>query len=531
MSEPQIDLGSDFDIEEEEEIDYENLVIDENQIHKECYIDNIKDEKDLNIGFDPEEVLKNREELKINLLYFDKNLTKSGDSYNYYKQFKVNIVGGFYASDEIDIFEMYLDKMKEENKIPPYVVVTYPKFFEDIYKICKEYKFIKEIIIIHRNKQRFEDYLKKYKDLLKYVAKNYDDLVDYLKKMGDLTSNWNSFLRLFSSSRIFTSNEIQMDRQLSSCPIITAFEYDELYFLVHRAYAHFFTNVSGRRNPKFENWPKFEDSNYNKIKQFLDQKKFERNVYEELDEKFKSLKNIEDFTEKAIRCYTGEGYFCYTLNKVMREFEKGLIKLSYYMGPFLFGLNKYALEHPEKGLNQDTTLYRKLVVNPLDKYIYKLAVGHIICFPALTSTSIMENIFHPTQKSSEVNNNNNDSISLEMIIKYKHRDGNISPALNIEDFSVHKKENERLLFPFTFVRINSITEKQEKKSYIIDMEIINRKNIIEYDLKEGRKFNIEDLEESYDENEPLFIENGKESYFNVKEEPQKEKSGGGCSIF
>ena len=531
MSEPQIDLG-DIDLgEEEEEIDYENLVIDESKIHKEAYIDNIKEEKDLNIGFDPNEVLKKREELKINLLYFDEKITKSNDSYDYYKQFKVNVVGGFFASDEIDIFKMYLDKMKEQNKIPPYVVVTYPKYFEDIYNICKDYNFIKEIIIIHRNKKRFEEYLEKYKKLLKYIAKNYDELVDYLKKKGDLTSNWNSFLRLFSSNRIFTSDEIQMDRQLSSCPIITAFEYDELYFLVHRAYAHFFTNESGRKNPKFENWPKFEDSNYNKIKDFLKQKKFEQNVYEELDTKFSRLKDAENFTEEAIKCYTGEGYFCYNLNKVMREFEKGLIKLSYYMGPLLFGLNKYALEHPEKGLNEDTTLYRKLVVNPLDKYIYKLAVGHIICFPSLTSTSVLENNFHPTNISQQVNNNNNDSISLEMIIKYKHKEGNITPALNIEEFSDLKKERERLLFPFTFVRVNNISEKPEKNSYVINMEIINRKNFLEYDLKEGRKFNIEDLEEFYNENEPLYIENGKESTFKVKEEAPKQKSGGGCSIF
>ena len=534
MSELRIDLG-DIDLgEEEEEIDYENLVIDESKIHKEAYIDNIKDEKDLNIGFDPDEILKKREELKINLLYFDEKISKkSGDSYDYYKQFKVNVVGGFYASDEIDIFKMYLDKMQEQNNIPPYVVVTYEKHFEDIYNICKDYNFIKEIIIIHRNKKRFDDYLQKYKKLLKYIAKNYDDLVDYLKKMGDLTSNWNYFLRLFSSSRIFTSDEIQMDRQLSSCPIITAYEYDELYYIVHRAYAHFFTNVSGRKDPKFEKSPEFGDSNYNKIKEFLKQKNFDSSVYEELDTKFSGLKNAKDFTEKAIGYYTGEGYFCYTLNKVMREFEKGLIKLSYYMGPFLFGLNKYALEHPEKGLNEDTTLYRKLVVNPLDKYIYKLAVGHIICFPSLTSTSVLENSFHPTKKASQVNNNNNnnDSISLEMIIKYKHKEGNITPALNIEEFSQLKDEKERLIFPFTFFRVNSISEKQEKNSYVIDMEIINRKSIIEYDLKEGRRFNIEDLEETYDENEPLFIENGKEKTFKAKEEPQRQKSGGGCSIF
>ena len=50
------------------------------------------------------------------------------------------------------------------------------------------------------------------------------------------------------------------------------------------------------------------------------------------------------------------------------------------------------------------------------------------------------------------------------------------------------------------------------------MEIINRKNIKEYDLKDGQKFNIEDLEEFYDEDESLFIEKGKECIFKVKEE-------------
>ena len=43
----------------------------------------------------------------------------------------------------------------------------------------------------------------------------------------------------------------------------------------------------------------------------------------------------------------------------MRNFEKGLVQLAYYVGPLLFGLNKYALEHPNKCLNKDTTLFIK----------------------------------------------------------------------------------------------------------------------------------------------------------------------------
>ena len=69
----------------------------------------------------------------------------------------------------------------------------------------------------------------------------------------------------------------------------------------------------------------------------------------------------------------------------MRTFNNHPIKLAYFIGPFLLGLNKYILDHPEKGLKNKTTLYRNININPLDKHIYTLAVGQIICFPAFIS--------------------------------------------------------------------------------------------------------------------------------------------------
>ena len=254
-------------------------------------------------------------------------------------------------------------------------------------------------------------------------------------------------------------------------------------------------------------------------------------------EHFKQLKESKNFTEDSIRKYTGEGIFCYLLNRVMRNFEKGLIKLAYYIGPLLFGLNKYALEHPDKCLNENTTLYRKLTLNPLDKYIYKFSVGHIICFPSLTSTSILKDQFAPTKLAKNINKIKNDKenseeIKIEMIIKYKHEEGNITPALNIVKLSNSKNEEERLIFPFTFFRINDIKTKiGEKNSYIFNMEIINRKKIIEYDLKEGKQYYIEGLEEFYDENKPLIIDDAKQKTFQVKEkEKKKEKENNSFCI-
>ena len=178
---------------EDEEINKEDIILEA------CY-DNIKEDKDLLIGFDPDAVSKNRIELNVNLIYFDNKITNSNDSYNYYKQFKVNVVGGFYASDEIDTFQKYLDAIKDLKQTPPYIVVTCPKNFEDIYKICVKYSFIKEIIIITPYVRKYEKYLNSHKNLLKHISKNYDDLIEYLKKIGNKTTNWNKILKYFNNS-------------------------------------------------------------------------------------------------------------------------------------------------------------------------------------------------------------------------------------------------------------------------------------------------------------------------------------------
>ena len=106
------------------------------------FIDNIKNEIDYNLGFDIS--LIKRDELNVNLIHFDKNMTNS-ENYNYFNNFKVDVVGGFYAIDDIDIFRNYLEKIKEKNI--PFFVLCSGSAGKDIIPICKKYSFIKEVII------------------------------------------------------------------------------------------------------------------------------------------------------------------------------------------------------------------------------------------------------------------------------------------------------------------------------------------------------------------------------------------------
>ena len=87
--------------------------------------------------------------------------------------------------------------------------------------------------------------------------------------------------------------------------------------------------------------------------------------------------------------------------------------------------------------------------------------------------------------------NYEDLINITMIFNYKHNSKNKSPGIIVKDnkasdgeyMSVNPKENEVILFPFTFARITKINKVSEK-IYEIYLEIINREVYIEYILRD-----------------------------------------------
>jgi len=117
----------------------------------------------------------------------------------------------------------------------------------------------------------------------------------------------------------------------------------------------------------------------------------------------------------------------------MRNFEKGLISFAYYMGPFLYGLNKYVKENPNFAISKNMKLYRVIKCSKIDFYQYKLNYDHIICLTSLTSTSSSPIQFKPSKLSQKTNKNTDEMIGIKMIFNYTHEKGNISPGIVIED--------------------------------------------------------------------------------------------------
>ena len=296
-----------------------------------------------------------------------------------------------------------------------------------------------------------------------------------------------------------------MNRQLEQCPVISAYEYDNCYFLIHRVYAHFFGDINDKNSKAI-----FSSSNYKKIEEYIENIKLEEEEKNDLKNKFSELKDQDNFVELAIRKYTEESYFPYFFNRTMRNFDEGLIiSYAYFMGPFLYGLNKYVKENPTYGFREDMTLYRDIKCSELDFYLYVINLNHIICFPSITSTTFNK-VFHPTKKALNINNINSskdDIVNVKMIFHYKHTPNNISPGIIIRNFrgkdgqylSSRPKEEEVILFPFTFVIIRNIEpnpKKTKTNSYIMHLDIVNRIDYIEYILKNNvkKRFLFSDLD-------------------------------------
>ena len=438
------------------------------------------------IGFDMN--LLKRDELNINLIHFDSDMAKE-ENYKYFNNFKVDVVGGFYAMDDINIFKKYLQKISEKNI--PFLVVCSGSSGQDIIPICKEYSFIKEVIIFCRYYEYNRHYIDEYPRYVRKVTTSIGELYNYLKKFYGKKK---LCVECFPDEHFqFYDNEISMDKQVKECPIITKEEYDKCYFLVHRAFAYFFENF----NSKYHS---FGDENYKIIEKLLNilyclgYFKFEdesrlSSIFNEL----KNTKRSNIFVEKTIRKYTGESIFCYLFNRMMRNIERGVIYLAYFMGPFLFELNKYVRNRKECAFSKSMILYRIFNCTETEFYFYTLNLNHIICFPALTSTSSKDINFKPTNLAGQINKKDDDSIVVKLIIKYNHEKGNISPGIIIEDkkgydkeyISANPYEKEVILFPFTFAKILCINseEKYGKKIRIVNMELINRKTYIEYNIR------------------------------------------------
>ena len=397
-----------------------------------------------------------RDKLYINLIFFDEKMTNY-ENKQLYSVLQLNVVGGFYGFQDINVFIKSLYKFEQKNL--PFILLCSGSSFQKIIKICIEMDFINSIIIYCYDKNK---YLSLYNNInkLKLISNNLQEIINFLKTYK------------------FSSYDIDMKNQIDCSPLISFYEYERCYFVFHEALSYFFEdNLS---------LPKFPQKYMEEVYSFIEKdNEYDYNLKNKLKNILKKLSESNDLASDFLKEYTYENGFVYFFNKIMRRIENGIIQLSFFVGPMFYSLVRYILINPTKGLTQNTILYRSIIINEIDLNMYYMAVGNIIVFPAFTSTSLKTG-FSPTNQALKLNKIDKEKIAIEMIMNYRHLNGNISPGIIIGDLSYYQNEKEVLLFPFTFIKILNIV-KVDENHYKLNCDIINRKSILEFGLKNGKK--------------------------------------------
>ena len=212
----------------------------------------------------------------------------------------------------------------------------------------------------------------------------------------------------------------------------------------------------------------------------------------ELETIINNIYNSNTPLKEFLKFYTDEHEYIYIFNRIMRNIEKGVSRLSFLIGPMYYSMVRFLKkEREDLNLNKSMTLYRTIELNEFDLNNYYMAQNNIICFSSFTSTSRKKGEFQTTKIAKKVNNIIGEEITLQMILNYKHSSDNAPQGMILGDLSVNSFEDEVLLFPFTFIKVNEL-KKIDESYYELSCDIINKKSVLEFGLKNGKKIDAKD---------------------------------------
>ena len=406
-----------------------------------------------------------RNPLFINLLHYDENLTNN-ENQNYYKYFKLNVVGGYYGIDLFDMFTEYIEAINKSKIFLRYILIISGSDSIKVLNYCYNYKYIDEIIIFCYMQNKY-DYLLSFPKI-KLVTTSFNDVILYLK----------------NKKKSYSDEELDMSNQIPTTPLITFYEYERCYFAIHRMIAKFFGDYNYWPDPKINPY------DVQCVNKFLKRSNFDDNLKIKISNIMKSLCVSKNFTLDCIKYYTGEN-LCYLFNKTLRDIGKNYDGMSHFVGPFDYALFYYLMCYPSKGLRKNINLYRDVTMPNFDLYLYYLSLNDVICLPSFTSTTFSKDLnFESTDSSKIINNCKPTDIHVKMIFSYKYEKGNISPGIFIKDESVYSGEEEVILFPFTMVKITRL-KVIDNKNVNIYFDIINKNRIIEIELKKKARFYLD----------------------------------------
>ena len=389
------------------------------------------------------------------LIYYDENIDYGSENYGYVCDFKNKIKGAFFPIKNLNTLNFLVNKLKSVNFKNSLTLITSGRAAEKIMPICSS--IVNNVII-------FCFYVDKYLPLKSKFPKIKAVLNDYSEIFGNLYSN----------------KSVLNDSSIIGSKFITFKDYKDNYIKLHSSLSNFFN----------ENYKKMKYDSYHR-NIFIE---FIRNS--DIDHKKYAIEFIEEVETGTVRefvkAYTGENILCYRLNRWLRNCDSNEYeKVKYFAGPFSYCLYQYAYTNKNQGIYESKKFFRKMTIKLSDFLLYKIFTGELICYPAFTSTSEedISKYDFPTSTAINVNDLSPNDVSVVLMINYNCKSSsNVTPCINVDQYSVNAGEREFIFPPFSFFKIEKVVENSGTPNdpHIIYMSVPNKKYLLEFGLKQKK---------------------------------------------
>ena len=417
----------------------------------------------------------NNERRKVsNIIYYDENIEKHlEDIHNDSDLFENATNGAFLLCTNLNSLNFTMIDIKErsdkDHRIIFNLIVTGSKFEKVMnFLISSKYdKYISFICIYCIKIEKYTHYLNTY-NKIKGIYKNSKNVINFIKEYS------NEYIQPFPYTKVLTFHD-----------------YKYKYFQRHQNISHYYGDFT---KETFEN----ADNN---IKNFLKDEKEENLKVKDktkIEESFKTFdlnKDLQTLDKILINEYTKNTLYG-DLNNWLRSLKTDVYeKISYYTARLMYSLNNYGFEK-KKFFKENITLYRGAKTKYTNVLPFERAIGKIITISNFNSTSKSKLL---AEKWSGRNNSRNiflfnRKFSVIYTIHNYVTDKSIPCGINVEKISAFTKEEEILFQPFSFYLVKSVKFDYEEFSVDIELEIVIKKEILEYQIKKGKKVNYDKIQ-------------------------------------
>ncbi len=410
---------------------------------------------------------KNQDKSKINnIIYYDENIVKHLEEiHNDSDRFESATNGAFLLCTNIDsLFYTMIDikeSIDKDHRIKFDLIVTGSKF-EKVIKSLKAKQlenYISNICIYCMHIDKYLDLKNKYIKI-KGIVNNPKEVIKFIEN--------------YSTINIIPFKFIK---------VLTFHDYKYNYFQRHKNISDYYGDFTQQTYNEAKN--NFQDFiNKESINELKKNKNELKNTFKtfDLDKDLKTLDNmlIQEYTKNTLY---GD------LNNWLRSLKDDVYeKVSYYTARLMYSLNNYGKKE-KKFYKRNDIIYRGAKTKFTNLLPFERAIGKVITLSSFTSTSTSENLAE--RWSGRENSKTVYLQDRKFSVIYKIKNCNIVDSIPcgicIQDLSAYNCEQEVLFQPFTFYLVKSVKFNFEIYSVDIELETIMKKEILESQIRKGKK--------------------------------------------